>query len=469
VFNVIIKIGGKTAYKHKRIILTEVFFSLLPSFLFSCFISEKKKDMSLYVILKITFCMMRTVDKFGNPIDPEVGYARGKILKNSQDEAKRREHAFEIIRWRYNKWGRASLYDLTGLAGGFLVEIKHLEALETYIGPAVFQPELEELAKKHLGDGEVIALNRATAGILATFLALLKSGEKVVHLTPRSPAHPSFVRAVRLAGAEYTEVNKVSELENILDEKTRILAITGATMDYVVIPLEELRKAIELAHEKNVIVFVDDASGARIRTAIYNHPRARDLGADLVVTSTDKLMFGPRGGLMVGRPELISKIRAKVYELGLEAQPPLIAGIVGALKAYNPERLRNAVKIGERMYEYAKKLVGENVERSPVGFRITAENVLTIIMERAKISKTKIVPVEASSALALKILEEYGIITVPAVGMPGASPTMRVDATSKDMERIKPEKVVEHINEGINEISEKIKSLEEIRKVIHGT
>jgi L-seryl-tRNA(Ser) seleniumtransferase len=43
---------------------------------------------------------------------------------------------------------------------------------------------------------------------------------------------------------------------------------------------------------------------------------------------------------------------------------------------------------------------------------------------------------EAAHILAMILLREYNIITIPAVGMPGASPTIRVDLASKDAERL---------------------------------
>lgn len=39
------------------------------------------------------------------------------------------------------------------------------------------------------------------------------------------------------------------------------------------------------------------------------------------------------------------------------------------------------------------------------------------------------------------ILLRSGIITIPAVGMPGASTTIRLDLSSKDAERIKLEEL----------------------------
>jgi len=81
--------------------------------------------------------MVAGVDRFGNPIDPEVGYARGRILASSEDEALRRERGMALIRARYKAFGREGLYDLTGLSGGFPVEPEHLGA---YRFPNPFGP-----------------------------------------------------------------------------------------------------------------------------------------------------------------------------------------------------------------------------------------------------------------------------------------------------------------------------------------
>ena len=120
-----------------------------------------------------------------------------------------------------------------------------------------------------------------------------------------------------------------------LSEKTSLVVITGSTMDHQVLPLTDFEKIIQISHQQEIPVLVDDASGARIRTVIYNQPRALDMGADLVVTSTDKLMNGPRAGLMAGKAALIDKIKEKAHQFGLEAQPPVVAGIVRALENFN--------------------------------------------------------------------------------------------------------------------------------------
>ena len=70
-----------------------------------------------------------------------------------------------------------------------------------------------------------------------------------------------------------------------ITDNTSLVVITGTTMDHEVISEDDFKYVIQKAKEKDVLVFVDDASGARLRRAVYNQPTAIDLGADISVAS----------------------------------------------------------------------------------------------------------------------------------------------------------------------------------------
>ena len=222
------------------------------------------------------------------------------LICSSLDEVKRRESALSFIANLLKGEGRSSLYDLSGLAGGFPVKETDLSLMETYSGPAIFSTQLQKEGKKHLGGDKVAAFNRTSAAILATVMALVKPGEEVLHYLPELPSHPSIPRSVKLQGATYRETDTLSDFQ--LNPNTSLVVITGSTMDHMVLPQEDFQEIINLSHEQQIPVLVDDASGARIRTVIYHQPRALDMGADLVVTSTDKLMNGPVPDLWQVKP-----------------------------------------------------------------------------------------------------------------------------------------------------------------------
>ena len=355
------------------------------------------------------------------------------LVNSSLDEVKRRETALHYIVDLLKEKGRENLFDLTGLAGGFPLNRDDIAILETYAGPALFQEDLDIWGKKHLGGEKLLALNRTSSGILASILALVKPGQEVVHYLPEKPSHPSIPLSCQLVGASYREFAVGEDLE--IGDGTSLLVITGSTMDHQVLSQEEFEMAIHAAHHREVPVLVDDASGARLRTVIYGQPRATDLGADLVITSTDKLMEGPRGGLMAGKTSLIDLIKIKAHQFGLEAQPPLMAAMARALEKFNPHRIKRAMERKDHLYSaLAPHYPG--LEKTPTGVMLTPN----ALREDINV-ETTLTPRDTAMLLAMLLLKEENILTIPAVGMPGASATIRLDLASADANRLSDEAI----------------------------
>jgi len=379
------------------------------------------------------------------------------------NELKRREAALKIINSKIKEKDRSHLYDLTGLSGGFPIKREDIELLETYAGPAVFEEDLQVQGKKHLGGEKILALNRTSSGILASILALVKPGEEVVHYLPQLPSHPSIPRSLELVGAKYSEFDDLNQLK--IGDNTVLVVITGSTMDHQVMREEDFLKIVEISKSHDALVLVDDASGARLRTVIYHQPRAMDMGADLVITSTDKLMDGPRGGLLSGRADLVDLIKSKAHQFGLEAQPPLIVGMVRALENFDPERIINAQNEVKEIYGALRKDL-EEIKKTPTGIMLSSEGLIKELKGRDV--ETPLNPFEVANILAMIILREYGIITIPAVGMPGASPTIRIDLASKDSERLDHNYIVEAFNGSFSTLIETIDNEKGWKEILYG-
>ena len=364
------------------------------------------------------------------------------IVNNSLDEVKKRESALKIIKEIINTKGRDALYDVTGLSGGFITSDEELNLLETYVGPAVFEDELQVVGKEHLGGEKVLAVNRTSSGILASILALVEEGSHVSHFLAEFPAHPSIPRSCKIVGASYDEFVDIDKFT--IPDNTSLVVVTGSTMDHKVIDEDLFKKVIDMAHEKDIPVLVDDASGARLRTAVFNQRRATDLGADLVVTSTDKLMPGPRGGLMAGREELIDEVKIKANQFGLEAQPPLILAMVNGIKNYTEDNLVEAISRKEDFFDLLSEKY-EMFEKTPTGVMVSEDSLkdqLGLFNIETDLSEK-----DCCFLWAMVLLKDYGIITIPAVGMPGASATIRFDLSTQDV-----------ISMDLNDLHEKIDS-----------
>lgn len=379
------------------------------------------------------------------------------LLNSPLMELKRREAALKIINSKV-KENRQNLYDLTGLSGGFLLNQVDIGLLETYAGPAIFEEQLQPLGIKHLGGEKVLALNRTSSGLLASILALVKPGHQVVHFLPQLPSHPSIPRSTELLGAEYVEFIDVDLFK--IAENTDLVIVTGSTMDHQIIGEEDFLRVIKISKDENIPVLVDDASGARLRTIIYNQPRAIDMGADLVITSTDKLMDGPRGGLMSGKGELVDLVKSKAHQYGLEAQPPLIAGMVRGLENFTPEKILNSQNKRQELFNALKD--DFSVKETPTGIMILPDD----LKDKLKGIETSLNPPELSSVLAMILLRDYDIITIPAVGMPGASATIRVDMASRDAERLDVEYIVQSFRGSFLRLKEVIQDKEICRSLL---
>ncbi|HEX7467108.1 MAG TPA: TIGR03576 family pyridoxal phosphate-dependent enzyme [Methanobacterium sp.] len=385
------------------------------------------------------------------------------MLVNSLiDEVNRRDASLRIIKLILQNNGREGFYDLTGLAGGFPILSEDNALLETYAGPAVFEDAVQTLGKIHLGGEQVLALNRTSSGILASVIALVKEGDEIVHFLPKSPAHPSIPRSAELVGATYREFEDIDEFE--VNENTSLVFITGSTMDHEVISLKDFLKAVEISKSNDVPVLVDDASGARLRTVVYKQPRAMDMGADVVITSTDKLMDGPRGGLMSGKSDIMIKIKSKAHQFGLEAQPPLVAGMVRALENLSPERILEAFGNKHELYN-ALKNDFRDVKETPTGIMLTSE-ALNIEFDRRGI-KTDLNGDDLAYLFAMLLLRNHGIITIPAVGMPRASATIRIDLASKDAERITTQEIVDAFKNTLIKLINIIDDLKACKSILY--
>lgn len=113
----------------------------------------------------------------------------------------------------------------------------------------------------------------------------------------------------------------------------------------------ELKEIIQSAHKHNV-VFVDDlGSGALLDTAKYgmeHEPMVQEsiaAGADLVMFSGDKLLGGPQAGILVGKAELIAKIKKHPLARAVRADKTCLAALTATLLHYLKDEVEREIPI----------------------------------------------------------------------------------------------------------------------------
>jgi L-seryl-tRNA(Ser) seleniumtransferase len=108
--------------------------------------------------------------------------------------------------------------------------------------------------------------------------------------------------------------------------------------------LEEL---VRIGRTRGIPVVDDLGSGVLVE--LEGEPSARDAlsaGADLVCFSGDKLLGGPQAGIVVGRADLVERLRRHPLQRALRADKLTLAALEGTLALYlDPERAAREIPV----------------------------------------------------------------------------------------------------------------------------
>ena len=167
----------------------------------------------------------------------------------------------------------------------------------------------------------------------------------------------------------------------------------------------------DIAQQHNIPAAVDLGSGTLVDLRQFGlpyEPTAQDAinqGMDLITFSGDKLLGGPQAGIIIGRKDLIEKIKRNPMKRALRVDKMTIAALSSVLQLYlNPAQLTEHVPVLRQL------------SRSPEDIASVGKRLLDQLTDNAKTYQLGIQPCESqigSGALPSKALPSYALTISP--------------------------------------------------------
>ena len=224
------------------------------------------------------------------------------------------------------------------------------------------QDHVAPILRRLTGADAALVVNNNAAAVLLALAALAEGREGLVSRGELIEIGDGFRIPDVLArsGARLREVGttnrtRTADYERSIGPETALLLRVHQS-NFRVVGFTEQPSLAELAAvaRRHELVLVDDL-GSGVLVQLEGEPSAKEslaAGSDLVCFSGDKLLGGPQAGIVVGRAELVERLRRHPLQRALRADKLTLAALEGTLQLYlEPERAAREVPVLRMLHE----------------------------------------------------------------------------------------------------------------------
>lgn len=241
----------------------------------------------------------------------------------------------------------------------------------------------ESQIRKLTGAEAAMVVNNNASALLLVLTALARRRAVVIARTQLVEIGGGFRMpdVMKQSGARLVEVGATNRVH--LEDYQEALAARPAMVmrahrsNFRIIGFTEeppLESIIAAAHEAQVPFMDDLGSGALVDTARYglaHEPTVGEslaAGADLVCFSGDKLLGGPQAGIILGRSDLIAKLKKHPLARAVRADKTTLAGLSATLLHYLLDEVEREIPIYRMLSLTPKQVQGRaNAWRLEIG------------------------------------------------------------------------------------------------------
>lgn len=206
-----------------------------------------------------------------------------------------------------------------------------------------------DILKQLTGAESALVVNNNAGAVLLVLSALAARKKAVIsraHLVEIGGGFrvPDVMRqsGTKLVEIGTTNRTRLEDFKAALEDGARVV-VRAHTSNFRIIGFTEepnLVELVQLAHRYEAIVIDDLGSGSLLDTSAYglmHEPTVQNslaAGSDVVCFSGDKLLGGPQAGIILGREELLARIRKHPLARAVRADKTCLAGMQATLSHY---------------------------------------------------------------------------------------------------------------------------------------